>query len=404
MVAQVSAFNGLTYPSRTDKANFAPNGNKWIAAFKTYQDQVNVVTNEVNTNAQAADAARVAAQTARDAAQAAAQNAAATANAALFVANQNYLKGQNAVSALDFQTYRRKADGASAVDPKNDAPNWALAVQPKIARQTINANATLYSNDAGSLKELSGAITISLDAAATLGPGWFVTLRNAGTSDITVDPNLAETIDGVTSGVIKPGMALIVNCDGAAHTTQRIDQQIIVEYKTSGTSGAWPLGVRRVKMRMVGGGSAGVSGGGACGAGAGYLEKNLTVSPGASYTYTVGAGGVGVSDSVATTGQAGGSTTLTYNGVTYAANGGPATAQFSPTAGGTATNGDINIQGGPSVYTSGGYQYLHSGSTPLGFGGVYGAVASLGYGTGGISSASGVAAGSGKPGIIILEY
>jgi hypothetical protein len=126
-----------------------------------------------------------------------------------------------------------------------------------------------------------------------------------------------------------------------------------------------------IKMWGAGGGSgggtttAGGSGAGG-GGGGGYLEKTLTVNGGDTLTCTVGIGGAGgVGDTVGSPGTA---STIVYNAVTYTAGGGLGGTQGSISAGfhlggagGTATNGDVNIQGGTgqagldsaSTFTSG---------------------------------------------------
>ncbi len=75
---------------------------------------------------------------------------------------------------------------------------------------------TAVSGDKGTILECTGTWTLALTAAATLGSGWWVWVRNTGTGTITIDPNSAETIDGATTATLKGGSWALVQCDGSA--------------------------------------------------------------------------------------------------------------------------------------------------------------------------------------------
>lgn len=269
------------------------------------------------------------------------------------------------------------------------------------------SNTSISAANKGNLIDItSGTFTQTFSAASTLGNGWFCYVRNSGTGDITLDPNASEQIDGVTSGLLKPGMTLLIQCDGSALNAVRIDNQTITEVKTSGTSWTCPIGVRRVKIRMSGGGA---SGGGttAGGSAGGYLEKTLIVSPGI-YTYAIGSGGAGVSSGAF--GRSGGTTVFTANGVQYAAYGGNAANESSANPGGTAVNGDLNIQGGSGGSALGcdpeATQPLGGGNPLSGVvgGGSVSSKNGIGYGGGGAPRGMAESSGSGAQGVLILEY
>lgn len=196
-------------------------------------------------------------------------------------------------------------------------------------------------------------------------------------------------------------------------------------------------GVRAIRVQMVGGGGPGAGCGntnageatcGNGGAAGGYVDHFIT-SPLASYAYSVGAAGVGVSG---TGGSPGGNTTF---GSLSANGGSPGTASLSagsfrfqgtPAAGGAANGGNIaNILGQSgklgatsAVQAFGG----EGGSSPLGAGGaainnVTGGTSvpgsnATGFGAGGggagvlnRTSGAAIAGGNGSPGIIIVtEY
>lgn len=78
---------------------------------------------------------------------------------------------------------------------------------------------TVVSGDNGSVINCSGAtsFTLSLTAAASLGSGFNVTVWNNTTTtamQVTIDPNGAETIDGLSTLVLNLGEGAQIVCDG----------------------------------------------------------------------------------------------------------------------------------------------------------------------------------------------
>lgn len=250
---------------------------------------------------------------------------------------------------------------------------WTAEAAPGSMARTAKTGAyTLVGADKGALIDCSGTWTLGLTAAATLGAGWWCYVRNIGTGTITADPNASETIDGLTSGSILPGMTLLVICDGTALYCVKVGPRVAISVLTTGTSGTVPLGVRNIRARVQGAGGRGTSGA-MCGA---YAEAYLNVTPGASYTYAIGA--------AATSTGPGGDTTLTMGGRTITCNGG-AQSQSSFV---TAAGGDINIAGSASN--------TWPVASPLGAGGSSSTNAA-GYGGASTDVNSGA-------GVIILEY
>lgn len=74
---------------------------------------------------------------------------------------------------------------------------------------------TVVAGDRGDVIWCTGTFTLSLTAAATLGDGFVFGVVNTGTGNITVDPNAAETIDGVATKVLAPGQSAFVVTDGS---------------------------------------------------------------------------------------------------------------------------------------------------------------------------------------------
>lgn len=81
---------------------------------------------------------------------------------------------------------------------------------------TKNATYTVTNNDrAQLLMNTGGSITFNFPAAATVGSGWFVVVRNAGSGTLTLDPNAAETIDDAATKALAPTESCIVYSDGS---------------------------------------------------------------------------------------------------------------------------------------------------------------------------------------------
>lgn len=193
--------------------------------------------------------------------------------------------------------------------------------------------------------------------------------------------------------------------------------QDIVEL-TSGTTWTCPAGVNKIRGRMVGGGGGGSSSASdifSGASGAGYCEFLIDVTPGVEYIYSVGVGGTGgdISASATTLGTDGTASTFTVGATTYTANGGLKGGDFAGVAGGTAINGDVNIQGQSlnAFQLSSTYFLGYGGGSVLGVGGMlrggYSAIAEPGYGGGGSSAFTiaypSSASQDGGAGIIILD-
>lgn len=75
---------------------------------------------------------------------------------------------------------------------------------------------TIVAADAGKfINFTSGTVTISLTAAATLGAGFSVLVRNETGLDATIDPNSSETINGATTLTLPTSRAMILMCTGS---------------------------------------------------------------------------------------------------------------------------------------------------------------------------------------------
>lgn len=247
------------------------------------------------------------------------------------------------------------------------APTWTtLSLGTNVVRSAKTSGYTLASSDKGNLIVCtSGTFTLAFTAAATLGSGWCVYVQNTGTGDITLDPNGAETIDGLTSYIVYPGEARLIQCDGSAFYSVLLSG-FYKEYTSSATF-TKPPGYAAFDLTIVGGGNGGQgAGGSASGAGGGggkyifasissqYVSATESVVVGLGGTAGVGstgtgtAGGSGGASSFSGLSSANGNTGATGgaagNGTTVGTGG---TAGLGPGGGGGGGNGSTGQNGGP---------------------------------------------------------
>ena len=309
-------------------------------------------------------------------------------------------------------------EAASTATGVSTAASFAqVAVQIKRGYRDLVGATTAVSSDRGTLLSCSGTFTLSLAAAATLGDGWFCVVRNAGSGNITIDPNGAETIDGLSTGVVYPGFAFLVSCTGALFQVQKVAGHRI-ERLTSGTSWTCPMGVTFVRGQGVGSGGGGGRGSStttvAPGGPGAYSQWEFTTTPGTTHAYSIGAS-AGLQITTGTVGISGSSTTFNTNAGTITmpggSGGGISATTSSVIRASLATGGGLNhrsYSGLHSVVSSGNTLSI-GGSTPLGSGGSFDVNSGVetdpsGYGGGGFGGSSTRFGGSSGPGVIFLEF
>ncbi len=229
-----------------------------------------------------------------------------------------------------------------------------IAVGSSVLRVARTSNTTLASTNKGNLIDItSGTFTQTFDACSSLGDGWFAYVRNAGSGDITLDPNSSETIDSLTSFVLYPGEARLVQCDGTALRSIMLTPGS--KTYTSTSTFTVPPGVSGFIIDAFGGGGGGGSGstgdgrsGPGGGGGAHAQVKVPAIAAGTSVTVTVGSGGAGGTGSGAG-GSSGG--TSSFGTYVYAYGGFANTAQGAG-GGGTATSGSGSAT---NEYSGGGF-------------------------------------------------
>ncbi len=209
--------------------------------------------------------------------------------------------------------------------------------------------------------------SLCLYSSPTIFSGTFgtITLSEVVSGEITLDPNAAETIDGLSSFVMYPGELRLVTCTGAALTTTVLEP-FRKTYSITGTF-TKPPGYSRFEGMAwgpgAGGGrSSGSYGGGGGGGGACVPFSLQDWEVGATETVTIGAGGVGSSAGTYGNGTNGGNTTFS----TVTAYGGGY---------GTGSNSADGVGGG-----GGGALSAGAGTTPGSPKGVDGTSGSAGFG------------------------
>jgi hypothetical protein len=76
----------------------------------------------------------------------------------------------------------------------------------------------------------SGAGTLYLDAAATLGNNFFVFVRNNGAGDLTIEPAGSETINSATNLVLRPGDSATLITDGTTWYSIGLGQDAVFAF------------------------------------------------------------------------------------------------------------------------------------------------------------------------------
>lgn len=96
-----------------------------------------------------------------------------------------------------------------------DAVNKGQLDYASVKFSTKNANYTAVASDNNTTIRFTGAYTLALDDAASLGASWSVTvIANGG--DVTIDPDASETINGVATLTAPDGCERTIYCDGTA--------------------------------------------------------------------------------------------------------------------------------------------------------------------------------------------
>lgn len=132
-------------------------------------------------------------------------------------------------------------DITSSTATEGNAKTWFAALRSYIAQQ-LGANGTQAESlamlgapfngtvpksgaytvlpaDRGKVLNCSGNFTLSLSAVSVLGDGFMFAVWNSGSGTITLDPYLAELIDGAATKAITAGQFAVIYCSGTAFSS-----------------------------------------------------------------------------------------------------------------------------------------------------------------------------------------
>ena len=321
----------------------------------------------------------------------------------------------NANLVASSTTYNFTVDAVDQ-EQQNTSRNFSITVNPDVVTFNSPADNSLYSGQVGD------PLIVSLNATSVMGksitysanslPDGLSISGNLISGNYTTAVNLASVITATAADTNKTGN-IILNWSVINPPPIVIGQ---TEYTTAGTySWTVPADVISVSVVAIGGGGGGArdrSGGGGGGGGLVWVN-NISVTPGQTYTVTVGAGGSGNlsgngssggdswfnnSSYIVATGGGGGSTVLQSesSGGTYINNSG-----FSG-GGGTGGFGGKNTSdwsggggGGAGGYTGNG------GNGAATYSSIEATAGAGGGGGGGASLASNGIAGAGGGGVSI---
>jgi hypothetical protein len=224
------------------------------------------------------------------------------------------------------------------------------------------SNTLLVAADRGYLVDItSGTFTQTFSTAAGLGSGWWIYLRNSGTGDITLDPDGVETIDGLTTFIMYPGEARLVQCDGTVLRSVVI-RPFSRQFNASGIF-TKPPGYLQFGVRAWSGGASGQKGSsdsrGGAGGGCGDFVI-LASAVGATETVTIGAGGA--AQATVASGNRGGDTSLGAALTVYS--GANSNSGGSILSSGLTTAGAKGFEGSSSGNSAMNSSAIYGGSAP----------------------------------------
>lgn len=275
----------------------------------------------------------------------------------------------------------------------------------------ITAGDTAGTADRATLIDIaSGTGTLAFTAAATLTAGWFCYIKNSGAGDVTLNPNGAETIDGLASWILYPGGCILVQCNGTNFESILLSPMRKV-FTANGTLTKPGVGTWADIEGWASGGAgarSGANGGGGGGAGGQYKAVRLPLSAlGTTETVTIGATVAGHTTGTTGAGSNGNNTTLGSLFTAFPGGGGGSTG--SPArggggggggglaAGGQGTGTGAN-GGGPDGAGGGGDNSPGNSKDGQGGGGGGGAGAANAAGSGGATNEGGAGGGGGSSG------
>lgn len=174
-----------------------------------------------------------------------------------------------------------------------------------IVRVPRTANTVIDGTNIGNLIDFTAnTFTQTFAAVASLPANFYCYLQNSGTGDVTLDPNGAETIDGLASYVMYPGEVRLFYKDETGLLLKTIKLRNFYRSTILNFTYIHPPGYDEIESDQVAGGGGGGSGrrgaaastrnGGNPGGTPGRkITRHQNLTPGASYLVVIGGNGVG---------------------------------------------------------------------------------------------------------------
>lgn len=229
-----------------------------------------------------------------------------------------------------------KLPGSTAVFLRGDGV-WAGQTGETMLVDERSANTIISSGNIGMLIEMSGTYTQTIDAVATLGAGFYCYLYNASTGVITIDPNGAETCDGLATITMYGGEIRKLHVNEGVTALKTIVLRGFYLKATSGITFIQPPGYAMIGVDLVGGAGGAGSGrkgaagsnrlGGSPGGAPGRVRRLFRIAANTNITVSIGAAGTaGAAQSTDSTngnaGTNGGNTTFGALATAYGGIGG----------------------------------------------------------------------------------
>lgn len=145
-----------------------------------------------------------------------------------------YYLSSNSSAAGTWRTFQYGV-GTSAATAASLVGYGLKAVSATLAQSmmvnTFNSNYTIGAPDRSSLYVWTGAVgTLALPSASSVGNDFFVSVRNGGTGNLTVDPSSTETVNDATTLVLLPGDSIILVTDGTEWFTVGLGQDAVFAF------------------------------------------------------------------------------------------------------------------------------------------------------------------------------
>jgi hypothetical protein len=107
-------------------------------------------------------------------------------------------------------------DGSGRLPAVDGSQLIGLASVPSLSvvDQAVTLNATVNDIKGKIIRFTASSVNLNLPAAAGAAACWCWVYNAAASGDVTIDPNGAETLDGLATRLLRPGDRMLLFCDG----------------------------------------------------------------------------------------------------------------------------------------------------------------------------------------------